>query len=265
VGQDAALDKNRAAFQSLVAAGHEVGNHSLSHEPWFHEYTDDQVTKEIAEAEEHIERATGLRPRGFRGPGFSLTPHTLRVLAGRGYLFDASTFPTFLGPLARAFYFWNTRDMSEEDRRKRRNLYGGAKEGLRPIRPYLWDVPGAAPLVELPVTTMPLARMPIHMSYILYAAGRSRALALGYLRAALELCRLTRVEPSFLLHPLDFLGKDKVAELAFFPGMNVDTGFKLDLFDSIVGELASRFELCPMGVHVAALLDRGTLEKRQLS
>ena len=36
VGQDAALEKNHTALKAIAAAGHEIGNHSFSHEPWFH-------------------------------------------------------------------------------------------------------------------------------------------------------------------------------------------------------------------------------------
>ena len=39
VGQDAAIERNHGALRALAEQGHEIGNHSLSHEPWFHEYT----------------------------------------------------------------------------------------------------------------------------------------------------------------------------------------------------------------------------------
>ena len=59
-------------------------------------------------------RAESRDPRGFRGPGFSLSAATLRVLERRGYIYDASTFPTFLGPLARAYYFMTAKLSKEE-------------------------------------------------------------------------------------------------------------------------------------------------------
>src|SRR5215510_2523754 len=42
VGQDAALEKNRDSLAAIVAAGHEVGNHSFLHEPWLHLYAEEQ-------------------------------------------------------------------------------------------------------------------------------------------------------------------------------------------------------------------------------
>src|SRR5215471_10830042 len=77
VGQDAALERNRELLASIAAAGHDIGNHSFRHEPWLHLYSEQQIETEFASAEEHIERATGQKPIGFRGPGFSLSQGVL--------------------------------------------------------------------------------------------------------------------------------------------------------------------------------------------
>ncbi|HTY16828.1 MAG TPA: polysaccharide deacetylase family protein, partial [Myxococcota bacterium] len=172
VGQDAALAKNAEAFAQLAASEHEIGNHSLRHEPWLHLYSEAELESELAEAEAHIEAATSRRPAGFRGPGFSLSETTLRVLHRRGYRYDASTLPTFLGPLARAYYFMTAR-MEAEERRKRSMLFGSWREGLRPLGPYRWRL-AEGTLLEIPVTTLPGLRLPIHISYVLYLASFSR-------------------------------------------------------------------------------------------
>jgi peptidoglycan-N-acetylglucosamine deacetylase len=252
VGQDAALDKNREALASLAGAGHEIGNHSFRHEPWFHLYTRAEIETEIRTAEEAIERATGKRTIGFRGPGFSLSPDTLRVLAGRGYLYDCSTLPTFLGPLARAYYFWKSRGMSPEEKAKRSKLYGTLGDGFQPIRPYSWTVEGRT-LVELPVTTMPGARVPFHLSYLLFLRRISRAAAWTYFRTSLALCRMTGVTPSFLLHPLDLLGGDLVKELAFFPGMDLSTGAKIEFMDEVLEGLRSSYDVVTLEAHARSV------------
>jgi peptidoglycan-N-acetylglucosamine deacetylase len=102
VGRDAADARHADVLRELVQRGFDVGNHSYEHEPWLHQYAPQQVADEIARAEAAIERATGRRPIGFRGPRCSWTHALLAALATRGYLYDASTFPTFVGPLARA-------------------------------------------------------------------------------------------------------------------------------------------------------------------
>ena len=182
-----------------------------------HRYTDVQVRDELSRTEDALAEATGSVPVGFRGPGYSLSPTVLEVLVERGYLYDASTLPTIVGPLARAFYFRSTK-LDAKQREERADLFGGATEALRPLSPYRWDV-GTDGLVEIPVTTFPALRVPFHVSYLLYLAGRSPALARSYFRTALFACRATRVAPSILLHPLDLLGGDDVQSLSFFPGM----------------------------------------------
>jgi hypothetical protein len=245
VGQDAALPKNAEAFRRLAALGHEMGNHSFKHEPWFHLYARPEIEDEIARTEEAIERATGQRPKGFRGPGYSLSPDTLRVLAARHYLYDCSTLPTFLGPFARAYYFWKSRGMPQAEREKRRKLFGGFKDGLQPIRPYAWNVEGRR-IVELPVTTMPIVRVPFHMSYLLYLSRFSGAAATAHFSSSLALCRWGGITPSFLLHPLDFLGCDKIKELAFFPGMDLPTERKIEFVDAGMTRLLKAFEVVPL-------------------
>src|SRR5580765_6513255 len=47
VGQDAALDKNREALNSIAHAGHEIGNHSFHHEPWLHLYSEKELEAEL--------------------------------------------------------------------------------------------------------------------------------------------------------------------------------------------------------------------------
>ena len=251
VGLDAALEKNREALGKLARAGHEIGNHSLRHEPWLHLYSEEELERELSEAEAHIEAATGRRPDAFRGPGFSLSETTLRVLLRRGYRYDASTFPTFLGPLARAYYFM-TAKLNTEERRKRAWLYGSMREGFRPLRPYRWQLAGGT-LLEIPVTTLPFFRVPIHVSYVLYLSGFSPLLARVYFETALRLCRLAAVEPSILLHPLDFLGAEDVPSLGFFPAMRLPAPRKLMVVEHCLARMQALFDVRSLGEHATTI------------
>ena len=251
VGLDAAQPASQPVLRSIADAGHEVGNHSFKHEPWLHLYSDAELEQEMTNAETAIQQATGQMPKGFRGPGFSFSPQLLTLLARRGYQYDASTFPTFLGPLARAYYFAKS-SLSQEQSSQRKALFGSAKEGFRPLKPYRWQTQ-AGPLTEIPVTTMPVFRVPIHLSYVLYLATFSRAIAVAYWNIALALCRLTGTQPSLLLHPLDFLGQEDCPELAFFPAMQSPAAPKLEVARQVLRSFARAFEIVPMRRHAAAL------------
>jgi hypothetical protein len=255
VGQDAALERNHAALRAIVAAGHEVGNHSFHHEQWIHTFGPERIRAELREAADAIAAATGAKPAGYRGPGFSWNPALLEALAEDGYLYDASTFPTYIGPLARMYYFRRS-DVSGDEMDKRKNLFGGFGEGRRPLKPYLWRLPAGRTLLEIPVTTVPVVRTPFHLSYLLWLSRRSPLLMRCYLATALGLCRRTGTEPSFLLHPLDLLGGEQVPALRFFPGMDLDAGRKLAVFRRVLTALGRQFRLVSMGAHARALLAR---------
>ncbi len=241
VGQDAALEKNHGALRQIADAGHEIGNHSFHHEPWLHLYPELEIESELAQAEESIESATGQRPVGFRGPGFIFSNEILRVLLRRGYKYDASTFPTYLGPLARYYYFMTTK-LTPEEKQERKELFGKASEGLRPIKPYHWQSDGAK-LLEIPVTTMPLFKVPIHVSYVLYLSVYAPWLAVRYFQSALTLCRVTNTQPSLLLHPLDFLGAEDTSDLSFFPAMRMPAVKKLKVVSDVLDLLTKSFDV----------------------
>jgi peptidoglycan-N-acetylglucosamine deacetylase len=261
VGQDAALPKNRAALASIPAAGHEIGNHSFHHEPWLHLYSATEIDREIGDAEDAIASATGVTPRGFRGPGFSVSQDVLETLKRRGYHYDASTFPTFIGPLARAYYFFNAR-LTASEKAERKLLFGGLADGIRPLKPYTWQLTSGS-LLEIPVTTMPVTRAPFHLSYVLYLATYSPRSAVAYFDAALAACRAFGVQPSLLLHPLDFLSGDDISELKFFPAMQMPSKQKLALVNLLLARFAAAFNVLPMGLHAERLLAGGALTSRR--
>ncbi len=252
VGKDASMPNNRNALRAIADAGHEIGNHSYRHEPWLHRYSREELETEIGGAAEAIEAATGKRPVGFRGPGYSLSVATLETLHAHGYHYDCSTLPTYIGPLARAYYFM-TAKLTPEQREERKSLFGGVSDGFRPLKPYSWDLGGSRSIVEIPVTTYPLVKVPIHFSYILYAAQVAPALAMPYFRSAMLACRATGLGPSLLLHPLDFLDGDDVKSLAFFPAMRMKRERKLALIEEAVGILRDTFEVVPVGDHASAV------------
>ena len=258
VGVDAAIPAHAQALQSLVQQGHELGNHSFEHDPWMARYDRARIEDEIARTEAAILAATGRRPVGFRGPGYAWSVALLEILSGRGYLFDASTLPTYLGPLARAYYF-RTTHLSEAERKERAQLFGRLAEGLRPAGAYSWKLPNGRTLLELPVTTFPVLKVPFHLSYLMYISRFSERLMVGYLRAALLACRLAGIEPSFLLHPLDLIDAKQEPRLAFFPGMDVPARRKADLFRCAIQLLREHYSLVNMSTHARSLLARKDL------
>lgn len=264
VGQDAAFESNHKYLKAIADAGHDIANHSFKHETWLHLYSKEEMKTEIDTAHDIIEKVTGKTPSGFRGPGFSWSRTLLEVLSEKGYKYDASTLPTVIGPLARAYYF-STSNLSKEEKEDRKEIFGKFSDGFRKLKPYYWQLKKEEKLLELPVTTMPVFRIPFHLSYLLYLSNISIHIAMLYLNIAIFLCKITRTEPSFLLHPLDLIGGDQIKSLAFFPGMNISSDRKIFIFNKVMRKLAKHFTLVDMNTHVDAIETRSSLKSVAIS
>jgi peptidoglycan/xylan/chitin deacetylase (PgdA/CDA1 family) len=254
VGQDAALEKNSEAIKQISVANHEIGNHSFNHEPWLHLYSKEQLTEEFEKTETALEKVTGMRPTGFRGPGYSLSPTVLEVLAERGYDYDCSTLPTYVGPLARAYYFLASPNMSAEEKEKRKKLFGKFSDGFQSLKPYKWQI-GEKSMVEIPVTTLPIFKVPIHASYVIYLSTFSKFAARAYWKTAIKMCKMTGTQLSLLLHPLDFLSGEDAPELKFFPAMNLPIEKKLEFVSEILENLSDSFSICNMKQHAESVVN----------
>jgi hypothetical protein len=252
VGRDTELPGHADLYAELTRRGHRVANHSQEHEPWLHRYDPGRLELELARSEDAIEAATGVAPRGFRGPGFSHTPALLDLLAARGYDYDATIFANILNPLSRAYYF-RTTDLTPEQREERAQLFGTVRDALQPNRVFRWTTPSGDAIDEVPVTTFPGLRTPIHLSYLAFAGSKSALLARGYYAGALALCRAGGNPPSMLLHPLDFLGKDDDPDLGFFPGMGLASGHKIEMAHRFLDQLAAWFTPASIEDYLASL------------
>jgi peptidoglycan/xylan/chitin deacetylase (PgdA/CDA1 family) len=77
------------AVREIVERGHELGMHGWLHERW--SALDPREEEALAaRASDALERAAGVRPRGFRAPGGERSAATERVLRRLGYRYDAS-------------------------------------------------------------------------------------------------------------------------------------------------------------------------------
>ena len=73
----------------IKGRGHEIAHHGYMHEPpatLSKEQEEEVLDKGIA----IIERVTGERPKGYRSPSWELSPHSLSLLAERGFTYDSS-------------------------------------------------------------------------------------------------------------------------------------------------------------------------------
>jgi peptidoglycan/xylan/chitin deacetylase (PgdA/CDA1 family) len=196
VAADLKRAENAVRLRALAARGHEIGNHSLDHLYDLTRRPLGEIRRQVEEASDLLEAATGQRPRGFRAPGYTVTDDLLSVLADCGLSYDSSVFPCptyYLGKAAALGAF-----------RLRGRSSGAVLDHPRvlraPMRPYRVGRPywrRGNGILELPIQVTRRSRLP----YI------GTSLTLGGPRGARWLTRDVVGEPlvNLELHALDLL------------------------------------------------------------
>jgi peptidoglycan/xylan/chitin deacetylase (PgdA/CDA1 family) len=77
------------AVKSILAAGHEVAHHGYLHR-MSHLLDEADQREELVKGVEALEKCSGMRPNGYRSPGWELTPETLTMLVELGFGYDSS-------------------------------------------------------------------------------------------------------------------------------------------------------------------------------
>src|SRR5262249_29975451 len=73
----------------IHAAGHEIGHHGYAHEPPI-QLTREQEEQVLLRGNEVIRALTGAPARGYRSPAWDLSPHSIELLLGQGFVYDSS-------------------------------------------------------------------------------------------------------------------------------------------------------------------------------
>lgn len=83
-------------LKEIVNRGHEIGNHSFSHDYRLTLLSMEEIKDEIVKNHGFIEEKTGFLCTGFRGPGYNSSSDIISSLKEAGYLYDSSFFPSLL-------------------------------------------------------------------------------------------------------------------------------------------------------------------------
>lgn len=150
IGRDLALEANRERLRALHAQGHEIANHSLHHYYDLTRRSEAVQRAEIEGAAAVIEDVVGVRPVGFRAPGYTVSDSLLRVVQESGALYDSSVFPCPSYYAAKATVMGAMRALG----RKSHSVLDHPKVLLAPADPYrisaaayyrrgegLWELP----------------------------------------------------------------------------------------------------------------------------
>lgn len=155
----------------IAEAGHEVASHSYWHRRVYG-LAPEEFRRDLREAKDRLENASGQPCLGFRAASFSIVPGTewaFDILLEEGFRYDSSLFPI------------------------RRPDYGypGA-----PLAPFRIERPGGS-LLELPLATLPLAGLRLPAA----GGGYLRQLSPALVHRAFRAWGEQGISASFYVHP----------------------------------------------------------------
>jgi peptidoglycan-N-acetylglucosamine deacetylase len=109
----ATLNEKATVFEEVVAAGHEIAHHGYAHLPT-HTLDPAGEREELLRGLDAL-ASIGVTARGYRSPGWELTPVTLSLLGEFGFVWDSSLMgderPYRLGSLVELPVHWRLDDV----------------------------------------------------------------------------------------------------------------------------------------------------------
>jgi peptidoglycan/xylan/chitin deacetylase (PgdA/CDA1 family) len=193
VARDLEKPSARAFCNEAVHLGHEVANHTFSHPVAFHRLSPEEKMAEILRADAAISDATGQKPVGFRAPGYYLDGTIVETLAKNGYLYDSSILPTFVQPLFKLYITLRSRRSIDKQFGTSRSPL--VSQRLRRLTRGTIDGPW---IYELPISVLPILRLPVHSTFSFQLPRTARRAVLGEL--------LRRRDAVVLFHAVDAAG-----------------------------------------------------------
>jgi len=232
----------RRPLEDVLRRGHELASHSFGHDYALSREPASDIDRDLARAQEVLLSLGTAKPFGFRAPGYTLSPALLRAVVARGHAYDASIFPAAPYWAAKALTLGWLRVRG----RRSAAILDHPRVLLAPRLPYRPDPErperrGSAPLLELPMSVTPAARVPFIGTFVVLAPWPFVRTAYARLRG----------EPflSLELHAVDLLGPEDglPEELARAqPDLGLPGATKLARLREVVEWLARDFRLVPL-------------------
>jgi peptidoglycan-N-acetylglucosamine deacetylase len=239
VASDLQSPAARALVKELVRAGHELGNHSLTHPYDLARLPREKVAEEIRRAHEEISSLVGAPVVGFRAPGYDLSPAMLDEIGRLGYLYDSSIFPAPGYYAAKAVVMAGLSLLG----RKSGAVMTNPRALLASANPYRPDPSapwrkGQGPVVELPIAVTRGLRLP--------AIGTNLLAAPGPVRVSLLDGMIGRPFFNLELHGIDLVDSDDdgipSALVARQPDLRVPLVTKRRAFEATLDRLALDYD-----------------------
>jgi len=243
VGEDLASEAAAAPLRQASSAGHEIGNHTLHHRYRLTALPPEEMAEEVEGGAAAIAAAVGVRPIGFRAPGYTLSAPLLERVVLSGHTYDSSTYPAAPYYLAKAAVLGLQRisGRRSSSRLDRARVLTAPRLPYRPSRtePYRR---GYLPLIELPISTTPFVRFPFIGTFL----NLLPELAFDAVYRSLRRDPFVNLE----LHGIDLMdASDGAGEMLprHQRDLTVPAAKKLERLRRLLRRMANDFELVTLG------------------
>jgi peptidoglycan/xylan/chitin deacetylase (PgdA/CDA1 family) len=207
-----ASDTGNAEFvgllKSAIEHGHEIANHTLDHRYDLTRLPHELQVLQVQKAQDILESSVGVRPVGFRAPGYTVNDSLLELLQVSHFLYDSSVFPcpAYYGAKALVLLVQTLQSRRSSSILDNPRVLAAPTAPYRCGRPYTRRGDG---IVELPIQVTPALRVPF-IGTTLTLCGPKWA---SWLAQSLLGVPLINLE----LHAIDVLSsQDGLGELARF-------------------------------------------------
>jgi peptidoglycan/xylan/chitin deacetylase (PgdA/CDA1 family) len=257
VGGD--LERSAGAREMIARAhalGHEIANHTYSHPFGFRGLGAAGIRDEIERCSAVIEKVIGVKPAGFRAPGYDVDTAAINALEASGLRYDSSGFWSSVKWLMEGYH--RLRSRSGAPRGQMAASWGTGSPRL-PHEPYFphpddWRKSGGArSFVEIPLPRTRMLQLPFYSNLHLLLPTRCR----GVLTALVSRRYLV-----YLIHAIEFVDlgdRDVPAELAIHPNVRTATTQKLSGLEELITALSRRYRCTRTDHFVERILARAAL------
>lgn len=175
IGSDLTRARNREIVASLHDASHEIGNHSFHHHYDLSRRSAADIQEDIELGATAIQEAVGLRPVGFRAPGYTINDKMFDVLDAMQIAYDSSVFPcpSYYATKASVLGMMALQGRRSQSILDTPRVLRSSKQPYRVGRPYWRKGTG---LLELPIGVTPWGLPYIGTSLVLWGRRGAQAL-----------------------------------------------------------------------------------------
>ncbi|MCX7944710.1 MAG: polysaccharide deacetylase family protein [Deltaproteobacteria bacterium] len=233
VGRELNDERTVSSLKDAISMGYEIANHSYSHLYNLSLLPENIIEEEIEGCHKIIGDRLGVRPIGFRAPGYNMHPHFIRLITNMEYRYDSSILPSpfyyFLKCAVIGFY--------RLIGRKTKSICGSikmpfAERRIYPMGPDLYSrAVRYSSILEIPISVAGRLGIPFIGTFIM----GSKNILYNYLKKKAKLQDFLHIE----LHGLDFIDRDDVKDDRLCKAqfdINIPLRIKLDRLKSFIDE-----------------------------